>query len=1017
MKQAKVYRGLLAVLVAACLACVTAALCLFAPPVRAAETANGISTSWSFDDASDLGFDGNENARPFAYTEDGYKNGGAAFTLNAVTGGNGDINFKDMFTVTTNVPYRAVLWLKPASGSIENFKLYLNLVYADDGTPEVNQFPEHPMTAAAEPDGEWYKFTADFTVAPAEGTELTSITMTGANLRFKEVAAQQDIVIDELWIGPAADEPADETPAPAPQVLPDSFNFDFNGMTDASETGFGPYFITQSIVDGGVGGSKAMQLVVDCAGNNGMADTSRTIDLLDAEYTVSFAAKVTEGDLGGVKIVLVGDNQFPEYPFSEGTDLGDGWKQYTLTGLTLGKAVPSASFILRFTDTNATVLIDNFSFAPTSVSYDFDGMAAVEEARLSTYFAEPTLVEGGYGGSGKALQLYVHCKDNPDENPEGVRNDLADVSRVVAMANAKYDLSFVAKVTDSGTVGTVKVILAGAYYSETVLTATELGDGWVRYAAKGITFNGEVPALSMILRFTATNATILVDDFSFDVDRSVPSLNSFDFAYTFDSAEELLSGNANVTLGHAEEGYAGGAMRVEVAATAESRDINLFNAPMLANTEYALSFKVKPVSGTFVPKYVSIAEGRLYPDNSDGTVVEALYPSGNSLIGWTYTYEELADGWVQYTLTGVGNSGGFDTYTVSGILRADGTEACTFLLDDVTLTQTDPVFFIEGNAFLRVAMPRGEANDLAYTYKVESYDDGSWTELASGTAERGAFSYTLTKALEGKYIRVTMTDTFDSLVTEYGTYIASVNDTFTVTFQNGDETLGSQAVPSGAKAERPADAEAPAHYAFAGWCTDLDDPEGTAWNFDEDTVTANVTLYAYFTPATYYARLEANGGTLAEENGVEAISGDTYRAAFTYNTAYTLPVPTRTGYTFGGWFTDAEFTGEAVTQIAPGTDSITLYAKWTSTAAVSSIVYELNGGTNAGSNPAEYTEGVGTALAAPSRAGYTFAGWYRDAEFTGEAVTEIGADETGDVKLYAKWVADVPDDAADYNIT
>ena len=39
----------------------------------------------------------------------------------------------------------------------------------------------------------------------------------------------------------------------------------------------------------------------------------------------------------------------------------------------------------------------------------------------------------------------------------------------------------------------------------------------------------------------------------------------------------------------------------------------------------------------------------------------------------------------------------------------------------------------------------------------------------------------------------------------------------------------------------------------------------------------------------------------------------------------------------------------------------------------------------------------------PAKAGYTFEGWYRTEDFTGEAVTEIVQGSTGDITLYAKW--------------
>ena len=56
-------------------------------------------------------------------------------------------------------------------------------------------------------------------------------------------------------------------------------------------------------------------------------------------------------------------------------------------------------------------------------------------------------------------------------------------------------------------------------------------------------------------------------------------------------------------------------------------------------------------------------------------------------------------------------------------------------------------------------------------------------------------------------------------------------------------------------------------------------------------------------------------------------------------------------------------------------------------------------------NPKTYTYGEETPLyAVDPPAGYAFGGWYRTEDFSGEEVTAIGADETGDVLLYALWL-------------
>ena len=65
--------------------------------------------------------------------------------------------------------------------------------------------------------------------------------------------------------------------------------------------------------------------------------------------------------------------------------------------------------------------------------------------------------------------------------------------------------------------------------------------------------------------------------------------------------------------------------------------------------------------------------------------------------------------------------------------------------------------------------------------------------------------------------------------------------------------------------------------------------------------------------------------------------------------------------------------------------------------------YVLNGGDNAAGNPDTYDDDKVTALAAPTRTGYSFGGWYDNAACTGTAYAEIPVGASGDLTLYAKW--------------
>lgn len=69
-----------------------------------------------------------------------------------------------------------------------------------------------------------------------------------------------------------------------------------------------------------------------------------------------------------------------------------------------------------------------------------------------------------------------------------------------------------------------------------------------------------------------------------------------------------------------------------------------------------------------------------------------------------------------------------------------------------------------------------------------------------------------------------------------------------------------------------------------------------------------------------------------------------------------------------------------------------------------SVVLNLNGGTLKNA-PTTYKYGDGLTLPKPTRTGYNFAGWFKSANFQGNAVTEITKKDAGDKIFYAKWEA------------
>ena len=244
-------------------------------------------------------------------------------------------------------------------------------------------------------------------------------------------------------------------------------------------------------------------------------------------------------------------------------------------------------------------------------------------------------------------------------------------------------------------------------------------------------------------------------------------------------------------------------------------------------------------------------------------------------------------------------------------------------------------------------------------------------------------------------------------------------------------------------------------YSFDGWYSAA--TGGTLFGATSK-VTADITLHAHWTPIIYAIRYELEGGVNAAGNpssytveqrivleaprktgytfkgwtpngGVIAagsIGDRRFVAVWELNageTAYTLmfnanggecessersvlkggeygelPVPTRTGYDFGGWFTASEG-GSRVSDKTVADRDATLFAHWTP--ILYPITYVLGGGRNAAENPATYTIEDAVVLLVPVRDGYLFTGWTPDGG-------RIAKGSIGERTFTATWKAPEP---------
>ncbi len=144
---------------------------------------------------------------------------------------------------------------------------------------------------------------------------------------------------------------------------------------------------------------------------------------------------------------------------------------------------------------------------------------------------------------------------------------------------------------------------------------------------------------------------------------------------------------------------------------------------------------------------------------------------------------------------------------------------------------------------------------------------------------------------------------------------------------------------------------------------------------------------------TYTVTLNGNGG-----------SPNITQIKVTKNKTYgTLTTPSRTGYTFSGWYTAASGGTKvtASTKIVKNANH-TLYAHWAKKKYT--ISFNLNGAS--GSIPSisvAYGSKYGS-LTSPTRTGYKFLGWFRTPSGSGAQVTSSTVmNQTSNHTLYARW--------------
>ena len=347
------------------------------------------------------------------------------------------------------------------------------------------------------------------------------------------------------------------------------------------------------------------------------------------------------------------------------------------------------------------------------------------------------------------------------------------------------------------------------------------------------------------------------------------------------------------------------------------------------------------------------------------------------------------------------NTGGDDYYVTFFI--GDGTTDCWICdyphaLNSLCAWQAF-TFSASGKRERTLFISSNKLNTWAPTgWKMREGDSGSWNDVAPGTLK--------------KY--VCDDDGFDTWLTPTGQRWVSSANTVSLNANGGSggtssvQASSGQAMPSATMPTRTG-------YSFQGYYDTnaasggtqyYNSSGGSARNWDK---TSDTTLWARWSPIRYVVNFHDKAGNRLSRAGVD------------YDSNYALaadPGRTSAGYTAKGWAKSANQTtatysfGQTVKNLASTSGAeVNLYVA--ETANTYTVSFNPNGGSGGQSAnvTATYNSAMpGISTTKPTRAGYTFQGWYDTSAasggtqyYTAACASARSYNKTSNTTLYARW--------------
>jgi uncharacterized repeat protein (TIGR02543 family) len=368
-----------------------------------------------------------------------------------------------------------------------------------------------------------------------------------------------------------------------------------------------------------------------------------------------------------------------------------------------------------------------------------------------------------------------------------------------------------------------------------------------------------------------------------------------------------------------------------------------------------------------LPKGVDVIAERQTLDIGETTSVSAVF-----------TPDDVTETAVTWTSDNPGvatvNSAGVVTAVAPGTAHIKGTTV-NGLTDNVTITVRQPIT-LTLNA-------NGGTCDQSSVGAFSGYDVGT---LPTPSRDYWTFTGWYTAPAGGTLVSTTTAFTADTTLYAHWDGLP-----YTVTFDKDGTVIETLTAKVGTKlGTLPSPTKD--NYTFRGWFTAL---AGGGIEVTQDYIqntTADLTVYAVWTSNPYTVYFHSNYGSdaVTQKTGVVDVAlGE-------------LPVPERACYTFDGWFT-APTGGTKVTSdyVQSNTEQLHLYAHWT--VHPYTVTFDANGGSVSPNTMTAYVDTPIGELPAPSRAYYTFSGWYIEGDSPVHVTASYQQDTDADITATARW--------------